>query len=345
MSTRSTSTDLVPLFFDPESVIRNRRRNLGDPYLLLDFEEINMNPNSVQGPPPAGPNIPDPDLRPMEELLQAPTNGVGDAIVVPPVLATLIFFPFSLKGAAQTWLEKEPLNSITTWNDLVSMFVNQFFPPSRTTNLRNEITNFQQKFDETFNEPWDQFKDLLNKCPHHGFSPLHKIDTFYNRLNKSDQDSFNYAAAGGNFLTRNTQEALTIIENKSKVRTSRNKPQVSSTSGSSSQNDAITALTKQVEALASSMNKLIHFIQEGCKTCGDPHPYYECQAAGGYTQYVLHERPQGALPSNNEPNPREQVNLITTRSGLTTAEPSIPPHVPPTPRVEVEKEMETLMDE
>ncbi|GKA09797.1 reverse transcriptase domain-containing protein [Tanacetum coccineum] len=62
-------------------------------------------------------------------------------------------------------------------------------------------------------------------------------------------------------------------------------------------------------------------------------------------QKVFMERPQGALPSNTEPNPREQVNSIMTRSGLTTAEPSIPPHVPPTPRVEVEKEPETLMDE
>ncbi|GKD83760.1 reverse transcriptase domain-containing protein [Tanacetum coccineum] len=63
------------------------------------------------------------------------------------------------------------------------------------------------------------------------------------------------------------------------------------------------------------------------------------------TQKVLHERPQGALPSNTEPNPRKQVNSIMTRSGLTTAEPSIPPHVHPTPRVELEKEPETLMDE
>ncbi|GJT03919.1 reverse transcriptase domain-containing protein [Tanacetum coccineum] len=60
---------------------------------------------------------------------------------------------------------------------------------------------------------------------------------------------------------------------------------------------------------------------------------------------VLMERPQGALSSNTDPNPREQVNYIMTRSGLTTAEPSIPTHVPPTPRVEVEKEPETLMDE
>ncbi|GKA36890.1 hypothetical protein Tco_0723455 [Tanacetum coccineum] len=90
MSTRSSSTDLFSPSSDPESIIRNRRRNLGDPSLLLDFEEINMNPNNVQGPPPAGPipQNPAPDLRPMEELLQAPTDGVGDAIVVPPVLAS-----------------------------------------------------------------------------------------------------------------------------------------------------------------------------------------------------------------------------------------------------------------
>ncbi|GKF29849.1 hypothetical protein Tco_0096191 [Tanacetum coccineum] len=62
-------------------------------------------------------------------------------------------------------------------------------------------------------------------------------------------------------------------------------------------------------------------------------------------QKVFMERPQGALLSNTDPNLREQVNSIMTRSGLTTAEPFIPPLVPPTPRVEVEKEPETLMDE
>ncbi|GKE94293.1 reverse transcriptase domain-containing protein, partial [Tanacetum coccineum] len=119
--------------------------------------------------------------------------------------------------------------------------------------------------------------------PHHGFSPLHQTDTFYNGLNQSDQDSLN-SAAGGNLLTRNTPEALTIIENKSKVRTSRN---TSSSIGSSSLNDAITALTKQVKALGKhilDMQKPVHSIQVSCQTCGGPHPYYECQAAGGYTQ-------------------------------------------------------------
>nr|GEZ92776.1 reverse transcriptase domain-containing protein [Tanacetum cinerariifolium] len=135
----------------------------------------------------------------------------------------LILFPFSLIGAARRWLEKEPPHSITTWEDLVSKFINEFFPPSRTTNLRNEISNFQQRFDESFHEAWDRYKYILHACPHHGFTELHQLDTFYNALNPADQDSLN-AAAGGNLLERSTQDVLTIIENKSKVRNSRSKP-------------------------------------------------------------------------------------------------------------------------
>nr|GEV90757.1 putative reverse transcriptase domain-containing protein [Tanacetum cinerariifolium] len=102
MSTRSSSSNLVPPSTNLEIIIRNRRRNLGDPSRLLDFEEINManELNNVQGPP----------------------------------------------HLARTWLEKEPPNSITTWHDLVSKFVNCLFPPSKTTNLRNEIMRVQQRF-------------------------------------------------------------------------------------------------------------------------------------------------------------------------------------------------------
>nr|GEY58079.1 reverse transcriptase domain-containing protein [Tanacetum cinerariifolium] len=92
------------------------------------------------------------------------------------------------------WLKKEPPRSILTWEDLVSKFINQFFPPSKTTNLRNEITNFQQRFDESFYEARDHFKDLLRACPHHGFTELHQLDTFYNAINPTDQDSLNSAA-------------------------------------------------------------------------------------------------------------------------------------------------------
>ncbi|GJR75658.1 reverse transcriptase domain-containing protein [Tanacetum coccineum] len=84
---------------------------------------------------------------------------------------------------------------------------------------------FQQRFDETFYEAWDRFNDLLRACPHHGFSELHQLDTFYNALNSNDQDSLN-SAAGGNFLDKMPRDCLRIIESKSKVRNSRNKPVV-----------------------------------------------------------------------------------------------------------------------
>nr|GEW03046.1 reverse transcriptase domain-containing protein [Tanacetum cinerariifolium] len=98
---------------------------------------------------------------------------------VPNTTIKLFLFPFSLEGEARIWLDKEPPRSILTWKDIVSKFINQFFPPSKTTYHRNEIINFLQKPNETFNEAWERFKDLLRQCPHQVFSELHQLDTFY----------------------------------------------------------------------------------------------------------------------------------------------------------------------
>ncbi|GJY01118.1 reverse transcriptase domain-containing protein [Tanacetum coccineum] len=105
-----------------------------------------------------------------------------------------------------------------------------------------------QRFGESFHEAWDRYKDLLRACPHHGFTKLHQLDTFYNALNPTDQDSLN-SAAGGNLLERSTQDVLMIIENKSKVRISRNKSivsQVKSSDVNSSSSSEIAKLTHAV---------------------------------------------------------------------------------------------------
>ncbi|GJW53957.1 reverse transcriptase domain-containing protein [Tanacetum coccineum] len=178
------------------------------------------------------------DNRTMAQMLQAPIEGnkftgrqdphnhlrffnkVTSTFRHPEVLNTsvkLLLFPFSLDGEARDWLDKEPLRSILTWDDFVSKFINQYFPPSKTTYYRNEIITFYQKPKEAFNEAWECFKGLLRQCPHHGFSELHQLDTFYNSLNSNEQDALD-SAAGGNFLDKMPQEGLAIIESKSKVR-------------------------------------------------------------------------------------------------------------------------------
>nr|GEY57317.1 reverse transcriptase domain-containing protein [Tanacetum cinerariifolium] len=176
------------------------------------------------------------DNRTMAQMLQAPIEGYEDAIVVPPINANNFELKQTLINLVQSNQftgRQDPHNQLRFFNkvtstfrhpeeDLVSKFINQFFPPSKTTYLRNEITSFLQKPNETFNEAWERFKDLLRQCPHHGFSELHQLDTFYNALNPNDQDALD-STAGGNFLDKIPRECLSIIESKSKVRYSRSR--------------------------------------------------------------------------------------------------------------------------
>ncbi|GKA07885.1 hypothetical protein Tco_0687109 [Tanacetum coccineum] len=287
MRTRSSSN----LFAESSTTLkrRNRRRS------KKRVEPFSLEETSV---------VTTADQRTMAKLLQAPTEGYGDAIVTPAILAEnfelkhvllnlvtskqfyefekedphvhirwfnkitstikykdvpnssikLMLFPFSIEGAARIWLEKEPPRSILTWKDL------------------------------------DRFKDLLRACPHNGFTELHILDTFYNALNPTDQDSLN-AAAGGNLLTKTPRDALKIIENKSKVRNLRNKPVVSKSANTSSSTTAcpleMAALTDVVNVMLrhvkTSPSETVEEIFESCVTCGGPHPYYECLAADGNT--------------------------------------------------------------
>ncbi|GKF37915.1 hypothetical protein Tco_0114673 [Tanacetum coccineum] len=114
---------------------------------------------------------------------------------------------------------------------------------------------------------------------------MHQLNTFYNGLNPPDQDSLNYAA-GGNLLEKSAQDVLKIIENKSKVRNSRNKLIVSQVKASnvdsleiasvvaSAVTSAMTAMFKQYQvtpALAS-----VKAVEESCVTCGGDHSYRQC---------------------------------------------------------------------
>ncbi|GKC11696.1 reverse transcriptase domain-containing protein [Tanacetum coccineum] len=227
------------------------------------------------------------------------------------------------------------------------------------------------------------FKDLLRACPHHGFTELHQLDTFYNALNPTDQDSLN-AAAG---VSANTSSSTTACPSEMAALT-----------------DVVNAMLRHVKT---SPSETVKAISESCVTCGGPHPYYECLAADGNTfnastaatTYNQNQgyRPQGenlswlaikwdhwfspcknnqnhfnqnqgynqnrgnnfnqvffqmntasssgssSLPSNIVANPRGDLKAITTRSGISYNGPSIPPPFSPLPKV-VEREPEFAED-
>ncbi|GJS21882.1 reverse transcriptase domain-containing protein [Tanacetum coccineum] len=334
----------------------NRQQQQVNPTFVEPFNLVE--PIENQAPPVVTMD----DTRTMAQLLEAPTVGYEDAIVVPEITADnfelkhglltlvqnkqffghdkedphahiryfnkitstmkfpnvpstsvkLMLFPFSLEGAARIWLEKEPPRSILTWDDLVSKFINKFFPPSKTTNLRNEITRFQQRFDETFYEAWDRFNDLLRACPHHGFSELHQLDTFYNALNSNDQDSLN-SVAGGNFLDKMPRDCLRIIESKSKVRNSRNKPVVAKVSSSSSTpgiSPDVAELKDMVKALLldkKNQNQAptpVKAVEQSYVTCGGTQSYRNCLATDGnvYRDNIQEYVSQAAAANFNQGN-------------------------------------------
>ncbi|GJT60109.1 reverse transcriptase domain-containing protein [Tanacetum coccineum] len=202
---------------------------------------------------------------------------------VPSTSVKLMLFPFSLEGAARIWLEKEPPRSIQTWDDLVSKFINKFFPPSKTTNLRNEITRFQQRFDETFYEAWDRFNDLLRAYPHHGFSKLHQLDTFYNALNSNDQDSLNSAVRVA------------------KVSSSTSTPGISSDVAELKDMVKALLLDKKNQSPAPTPVKAV---EESCVTYGGAHSYQTCPATTGnvYRDNIQEYVSQAAAAKYNQGN-------------------------------------------
>ncbi|GJU61843.1 reverse transcriptase domain-containing protein [Tanacetum coccineum] len=278
MCTRSSLNLIAESSTTPKRRNRRRSKQRVEPFSLEEDPVVTMA-----------------DPRTMAELLQAPTEGYRDAIVIPAILTEkfelkhgllnlvtskqfygfdkedphahicwfnkitsiikyrdvpnssikLMLFPFSIDGAARIWLEKEPPRSTITWEDLVS----KHGTVSRISFVHAHIT---------------VLRNYINLIP------------FYNALTPTDQDSLN-AAAGGNLLTKTPRDALTIIENKSKVRNSRNKPVVSkvSTNAPSSstphspKNFALVDAVKAILAQKSYPLAFVEAVEEICVTCGD----------------------------------------------------------------------------
>nr|GEZ09895.1 reverse transcriptase domain-containing protein [Tanacetum cinerariifolium] len=209
----------------------------------------------------------------MAQLLQAPTEGYEDAIVVPAITAD----NFELKHGLFTLVQNK------------QFFGHDKEDPHAHIRYLNNITS-TLKFPNVSNtEAWDRFKDLLRAYPHHGFSKLHQFDTFYNALNSKYQDSLNFAV-GGNFLNKMPRECLSIIESKSKVRYSRDKPVVAKVSTNASTTGVsldVAELKDMVKALLldkkgqSQSPAPVKAVEESCVTCGGAHSYGNFPAIDG----------------------------------------------------------------
>nr|GEW65204.1 reverse transcriptase domain-containing protein [Tanacetum cinerariifolium] len=246
-------------------------------------------------------------------------NGVSDDAL------HLSLFPYSLTHHAIAWYDRLPRNSIHSFDDMMRKFLSKYFPPFMITKLRNEITKFEQKPRESLFEAWERYKLSIDRCPNHNMLLVTQIDMFYNGLTISHRDTIN-AIAGGTFMQKTPEECYELIEN---MTAHHNHWDTSVIRDETSRNISSTSSTETVDTKY--------------ETCGGTHSFIECPVVSGYTQETAYATTgMGSLPSNTVTNRREDLKVITTRSGVTLVRPSV--SLFPSFK-EVNREPETIKDQ
>nr|GEW81478.1 reverse transcriptase domain-containing protein [Tanacetum cinerariifolium] len=280
----------------------------------------------------------------------------------------LYLFPHSLTHHATAWFDRFPRNSINTFEQMAKMFLGKYFSPFMVTKLRNEITNFRQRPDESLFKAWERYKLSIDQYLHHNMLLVTQIDTFYNGLTLRHRDTIN-AAAGGTFMKKRPEKCYDQIENMTAHHndwdTSAQRSE-SSSSITSSSDQEIVSLKAEMAKINKNLIKVLQVNQQvksvtpSCETCGGSHSYNDCPATVGQTHNVhaagayqggnsyqpqVHEEEYrfilglGTLPSNTITNPKEDLKGITTRSGTAYQGPMIPTSFSSLPKV-VEHETE-----
>ena len=120
-------------------------------------------------------------------------------------------FPHSLEGVAKDWLYYLAPRSIFSWDDLKRVFLEKFFPTSRTTTIRKDISGIRQLSGESLYEYWERFKKLCASCPHHQISEQLLLQYFYEGLSNMERSMID-AASGGALGDMTPAEARNLIE-------------------------------------------------------------------------------------------------------------------------------------
>ncbi|GKB88181.1 hypothetical protein Tco_0960453 [Tanacetum coccineum] len=210
------------------------------------------------------------DNRTMAQLLEAPTEGYEDAIVVPEITAD----NFELKHGLLTLVQnkqffghekEDPHAHIRYFNKITSTMK---FPNVPSTSVKLMLFLFSLEGAARIWLEKEPPRSILtwDDLDRHGLSELHQLDTFYNALNSNDQDSLN-SAAGDVAELKDMVKAL-LLDKKSQA----------------------PAPVKAVE--------------ENYVTCGGAHSYRNCPATDGnvYRDNIQEYVSQAAAANFNQGN-------------------------------------------
>lgn len=189
----------------------------------------------------------------------------------------LRLFPFSLGEKAHTWEKNLPPDSITTWDQCKKAFLGKFFSATRTNRLRNEISSFTQRGNESFSEAWERFKGLTSQCPHHGFTHGSLLGTLYRGVSPKYRAHLDIASRG-NFLGQEAEDGLNLVESLATSDSNYGGEDYDRSSRDGS--EANERHRREMKALNEKMDKLLQVSQKQVHFVGDNEGSQGYQDAG-----------------------------------------------------------------
>ncbi|XP_049364278.1 uncharacterized protein LOC125829043 [Solanum verrucosum] len=122
----------------------------------------------------------------------------------------LTLIPVSLLGEAKRWLNFEPMNSITSWDNLARKFLIRFFLSGKIAKLRSDILSFRQKGGENLYQAEYMFKSILLSYLHHHQSHEVLVHTFIEGPEPNTKILLD-SAVGGQDLEKTYAELFTQL--------------------------------------------------------------------------------------------------------------------------------------
>ncbi|XP_022876807.1 uncharacterized protein LOC111395012 [Olea europaea var. sylvestris] len=224
----------------------------------------------------------------------------------------LILFPHTLRDRALEWLDSQLIASIITWNDLAKKFCIEFFPPAEIAKLKNDISIFRQGETESFDEAWNRFKNMLQKCPHHGISKGLQVQYFYAVLLPSYKSMVD-SSSNGSLSMKIIDEALELSERMATTTAMwafqcvvhKKVPGVYEVDTYTALSAKIDSLVHKVERMSQSTNA-VQAKKASCEECGVDHNTVNCPIliqGMEYVDYIQAGQCQQNNPYSNTYNP------------------------------------------
>ncbi|XP_057775227.1 uncharacterized protein LOC130994209 [Salvia miltiorrhiza] len=175
------------------------------------------------------------------------------------------------------------------------LFLEHFFPPTKTNALKKEISGAKQEYDESLSAYWTRFTRLVDSCPNHKFSEGDLLQYFYQGMTVDTKNLVN-SSSGGGFSKNTVSEAKRLIQHLVDATREYDEPRIqmlkkAAQASSSNLDDKFEERLGRIERMLSTVVEKVATAgqptEKPCGACGNP-GHTSLQCTGDEEEYQAH---------------------------------------------------------